>query len=60
MASRAKAALPSSGKVAPTPIPCSIWPGSHSPRKSGWDPTTLRYHSRLAAQINAPMPTMKR
>ena len=40
--------------MAPTPIPCSIWPGSHAPRKSGFDPTRCMYHTRLPAQISAP------
>ena len=39
----ASAALPSSGRVAPTPIPESTWPGSHSAQKAGVTPTIWWY-----------------
>ncbi|AFE14818.1 hypothetical protein MRGA423_23510 [Mycobacterium tuberculosis RGTB423] len=41
MASRAKAALPSSGKVAPTPIPCSILAGQPFTEEIGLGPDNL-------------------
>ena len=39
----ARAALPSSGSVAPTPMPLSTWPGIHSAQKAGSSPTIWWY-----------------
>ena len=39
----ARAALPSSGRVAPTPMPDRTWPGSHSAQKAGSRPTIWWY-----------------
>ena len=39
----ARLALPRRGSVAPTPMPLSTWPGSHSLQKAGSRPTTWWY-----------------
>ena len=41
----ARVALPSSGRVMPTPIPLSTWPGSHWVRKAGVVPTWVAYQT---------------
>ncbi len=50
----ASAALPSTGSVAPTPMPEMIWPGSHAPRKSGVTSTRVRYQTYARAHTIAP------
>ena len=39
----ARAALPSRGRVAPTPMPLSTWPGIHSAQNAGSSPTRWWY-----------------
>ena len=41
----ASAALPSTGSVAPTPMPDRIWPGSQAPQKSGVTSTRVTYQT---------------
>ena len=41
----ARAALPRRGRVAPTPIPLSTWPGIHSAQKAGSRPTCWWYQT---------------
>jgi len=50
----ASAALPSTGRVAPTPMPLSTWPGSHAPQKSGVTSTRATYQTYASAQMIAP------
>ncbi len=46
--------------MAPTPIPLSTWPGSHSVRKAGWSPTSWTYQRYAAAHTSAPGTTTSR
>ncbi len=41
----ARAALPRTGSVAPTPMPDRIWPGIHAPQKSGVTSTRVAYQT---------------
>ena len=56
----ARLALPSSGRVAPTPMPLSTWPGSHSLQNAGSRPDHLVVPEVGAGPDEAPGTTNTR